>query len=73
MTFLIVPTGVPGGTVISAVILHDPGSAGVPAGIVPPVNVRELGVVETVPPQVFSVTPTIVKGGGKGSVRLTPV
>jgi hypothetical protein len=65
--------GVPGGTVISAVILHSPGFAGVPAGIVPPVRVMELDVVETVPPQVFPVTPTMVKGGGRGSVTLTPV
>lgn len=73
MTFLKVPEAVSAGAVISMDILQVPGLAGLPAGMVPPDNIIEVDVVETVPPQVLSVIETTVNGGGKSSVRLTPV
>ena len=44
-----------------------------PIGMIPPVKLIELVVVETVPPQVFPVTLTTVNGAGKLSVKPTPV
>jgi len=44
-----------------------------PLGMIPPVKLMELVVMETVPPQVLPVTLTTVNGAGKLSVKFTPV
>lgn len=55
-------------------IVQVPGAAGLPAGMVPPVRLTAVeGVMETVPLQLFAVTLTAVKGGGRVSVKFTPV
>jgi hypothetical protein len=73
MVFLSVPVGVPGGAETGMVTVHEPGFATVPAGMVPPVKVTEVAVVEIVPPQVVVTVPATVKGAGKLSVKVTPV
>ena len=55
------------------VIVHVPGVVILPAGIVPPVSVTLVGVVETVPPQVVVAVPATVMGLGRLSVTFTPV
>ena len=67
------PEGVPAGAVTRTEIVQVPGVVMLPAGMVPPVKVTLLDVVETVPPQVFAVTFTTVNGLGKLSVKFTPV
>ena len=57
MLFRSTPSGVPAGTVTTTVIVQVPGEAGLPAGMIPPVKFTVVaGVIETVPPQVFSAT-----------------
>jgi hypothetical protein len=73
MVFLNVPEDVPAGAVTSTEIVQVPGAVGLPAGIVPPVKLTEVAVVEVVPPHVFAVTLTTVNGAGKLSVKFTPV
>jgi hypothetical protein len=73
MVFLSDPEGVLAGAVTRTEMVQVPGVAGLPAGMVPPVKLTELVVVEIVPPQVFAVTSTTVNGAGKSSVKFTPV
>src|SRR5512142_1130463 len=54
-------------------MVQVPGVVGLPAGIVPPVKLILVEVVETVPPHVFAVTLTTVNGAGKLSIKFTPV
>lgn len=63
----------PAGAVTWTEIVQVPSEVGLPAGIVPPVKLTLFAVVEVVPPQVFPVTPTTVKGAGRLSVKSTPV
>ena len=73
MVFTNVPVDVPPGAVTWTEIEQVPGAVGLPAGIVPPSKRILVEVVETVPPHVFAVTLTTVKGAGKLSVKFTPV
>jgi hypothetical protein len=68
------PEGVPAGTVTWIEIVHVPGAAGLPAGMVPPLRLTAVGgVIDTVPPQLFAVTLTAVRGAGRVSVKFAPV
>ena len=73
MVFVNVPEAVPAGIVTSTEISQVPRAVGLPAGIVPPVKLTEVVVVDTVPPQVLVLTLTTVNGAGKLSVKFTPV
>ena len=57
------------------VTVHVPGGTGgeTLAGIVPPVKVTVVAVVETVPPQVVVAAPATCNGAGKLSVKVAPV
>jgi hypothetical protein len=75
MVFVKESVGVPRGTVTGTVTVHVPGGAGgeALAGIVPPVNVTVVVVVETVPPQVVAAGPATSRGVGRLSVKVAPV
>ena len=68
------PAGVPAGTVTVTIIRQVPGVVMLPAGMVPPVRVTLVGVVETVPGGTHVlVAPFTTNGAGKLSVTFTPV
>ena len=75
MVFVNDPEGVPAGAVTGTEIVQVPGVVMLPGGMVPPVSVTLVAVVETVPggTQVLVVVPFTTKGVGKLSVTFTPV
>jgi len=76
MIFVSTPDDVPVGAVTGTEIVHVPGVDTLPAGMVPPVRLTLVEVVESVPggtPQVLVAVPLTTNGLGKSSVTLTPV
>lgn len=75
MVFVSCPEAEPAGAVTGTEIVHVPGVVMLPAGMVPPVRVTLLVVVETVPGgiQVEVAVPATTNGVGRLSVTLTPV
>lgn len=75
MVFVNVPEAVPAGAVTGTEIVQVPGVLVLPAGIVPPVRLTLVDVVETVPggTHVLVAVPLTTNGLGKLSVTLTLV
>jgi hypothetical protein len=75
MVLVNVPEEVPAGAVTGTDIVQVPGVVVLPAGIVPPVRLTLVDVVETAPggTQVLVAAPLTINGLGRVSVTLTPV